>query len=66
MFLACYGEGSIAAGGVSKGGVAEGTPQFLECSREHLWSLTGKQPKSPRILQTGNEIQRDETERPAG
>ena len=52
-----------AAGGMSKGGVVGvNSPLGLECSRENLWSSTGREAKCPGILQMGNETQWDETE----
>lgn len=52
-----------AAGGMSKGGVVRVvSPLGLECSRENLWSLTGREAKCPGIHQMGSETQRDETE----
>ena len=48
---------------MSKGGVVGvNSPLGLECSRENLWSSTGREAKCPGILQMGNETQWDETE----
>ena len=52
-----------AARGRSKGGLVRvNSPLGLECSRENLWSSTGREAKCPGILQMGDETQWDETE----